>query len=109
MKDPWSIVDAGVGRGEKRRVLKPVEGRRGSAVRACKLPVLQKIWQTNLERVFPPEERLGRFMDQGDTLDNSQCLDELGCDGLGLILFVLWSRDNEKRVKTQVLRTNSNN
>ena len=107
MKDPWSIVGAG---GEERRVLRPVEGRRESVTRTGQLSALEEIWSANFERVFPPKERLGRFMDQRDTLDDSQCLNELGRDGLGLILFVLWIRDNGKnKVKTQIRGTDNTN
>lgn len=88
-KDPWAIVGAGRQRGERRRVLRLAKGQRGSTMRTSQLLEQWDTRRANLERVLPPEEGLGRSMDQRDTLDDSQCLDELRCDSLRFILFVL--------------------
>lgn len=84
-RDPWTIV----GKGEERRVSRPVGGQRGSVTQTGQHLEQGRFGDANLERILSPKERLCRFVIQGDTLDDSQRLDELGCDGLGLILFVL--------------------
>lgn len=53
---------------EKRHVLRPGEGLRGSTTRTGQLYEQCKVRHTNLERIFSPEKRLGRFMNQRDTL-----------------------------------------
>ena len=109
-KGPRTIV--GAGGGEKRRALKLVKGQRGSGCGPVSFRVSGiRLWRTDLERIFPPEERFGGFVIQRDALDDSQCLYELRCDGFGIILSVLWIRGKRerKKVETRVLRANHGN
>ena len=44
---------------------------------------------------------LGRLTIRRGALDNSQCVDELECNGFGFALFVLWSKGQNANPKSQ--------